>query len=71
MITKPPPRLTRGALAAKNVTMQESYKKEPTVVVPTRLKQKTRDKLKAQSFKEKLTFTALAAKIIEDYFNAE
>ena len=51
--------------------MQKSYKKAPTVVVPTRLKEKTRDKLKAQSFKEKLTFTALAAKIIEDYFNAE
>ena len=51
--------------------MQTSYKKEPTVVVPTRLKVKTRDKLKAKSFKEKLTFTALAAKIIEDYFNAE
>ena len=51
--------------------MEKSYKKEPTVVVPTRLKEKTRGKLKAQSFKEKLTFTALAAKIIEDYFNAE
>ena len=58
-------------MAAKNVTMQKSYKKEPTVVVPTRLKEKTRDKLKAKSFEEKLTFTALAAKIIEDYFNAE
>ena len=58
-------------MAAKNVTMEKSYKKEPTVVVPTRLKEDTRKKLKAQSFKEKLTFTALAAKIIEDYFNAE